>query len=157
MSKVDFSYKRIADPVHGTIGLSELEIGIINTSVFQRLRNVRQLGLVNHVFPAADYSRFAHSVGVCHIAGLILNNLRLQGARLTDGVIQEYRLAALLHDVGHYPFSHAMETVVGDYYRRAAIVGDSSNTENGGGESGDQETIRTFYDHERVGREILGE
>ena len=56
-----FQVKRIADPVHGTIGLSELETRVIGTRVFQRLRNIQHLGLAHLVFPAADYSRLSHS------------------------------------------------------------------------------------------------
>lgn len=72
----EFNAKRIADPVHGTIGLSALEARVISTRAFQRLRNVKQLGLAYYVFPGADYSRFSHSIGVCHITGRILSALR---------------------------------------------------------------------------------
>src|SRR5713101_5180121 len=113
-----FDAKRVADPVHGTIGLSELEAAVINTGAFQRLRNVKQLGLAPLVFPGADYSRFSHCLGACHVTGSILEALRSSGSAdsLTDERIQIYRLSALLHDVGHYPFSHAMEEAVKDYY-----------------------------------------
>src|ERR1700723_1913060 len=101
--------KRIADPVHGTIELRDVELEIVGTNIFQRLRNVKQLGLAHLVYPAADYSRFSHSLGACHVAGLITN--ALTGGKhieLSDADISLYRVAALLHDVGHYPFSHAM-------------------------------------------------
>ncbi len=112
-----FHAKRIADPVHGTIGLSDLEIRVINTRVFQRLRNVHQLGLAHLVFPGANYSRFSHSIGVCFVTGLILENLRRSGVPgIAEDDIQLYRLAGLLHDIGHYPFSHAMEDAIANHY-----------------------------------------
>ena len=59
--------KRVADAVHGTIGLSDLEVQVMNTQVFQRLRNVKQLGLADYVFPGASYSRLSHSLCACHV------------------------------------------------------------------------------------------
>lgn len=109
-----FNHKRIADPVHGTIGLSELEAKIVSTPVFQRLRNVSQLGLAPLVFPGANYSRFSHSIGVCHVTGAILENLRRSQA-IDEREFVVYRLAGLLHDIGHYPFSHAMEHAITNY------------------------------------------
>src|SRR5579862_6668732 len=110
-----FNEKRIADPVHGTIGLSALEANIIGTPAFQRLRNVKQLALAPLVYPGANYTRFSHSLGVCHVTGLILTALQQttqfsdSEGSISDDEIQLYRLAALLHDIGHYPFSHVME------------------------------------------------
>jgi HD superfamily phosphohydrolase len=120
-----FSMKRIADPIHGSIGLSELELAVINSKVFQRLRNIKQLGLAYLVFQGADYSRFSHSVGVCHVTGLIMESLRESGTAGTidDRELQLYRLAGLLHDVGHYPFSHAMEHAIADHYSNKILEG----------------------------------
>ena len=110
--------RRIADPVHGTIGLSELEIELISTQAFQRLRNVKQLGLAHLVFPGADYSRLAHSLGVNHVTGRILNSLADNtGQEINDGEYELYRIAGLLHDIGHYPFSHTFENAVSSFYR----------------------------------------
>ncbi|MBM3301872.1 MAG: HD domain-containing protein, partial [Deltaproteobacteria bacterium] len=138
------------DPVYGTIGLSELEIQVINTHAFLRLRNVKQLGLAYYVFPGADYSRFAHSLGCCHVAGRILDSIRRTdpGADISDYDIQLYRLAGLLHDVGHYPFSHAMEDAIKDYY-----TGDIVDWQEGQKSTKDNE--RSIFKHERVGREVL--
>jgi len=72
----NFNFKRVADPVYKTVGLSKLEVSVVNTKVFQRLRNVKQLGLAHLVFPGADYSRFSHSLGVCHVTGRMLEALR---------------------------------------------------------------------------------
>lgn len=101
--------KQVADPLYGTIGLTQLEVEVIGTPVFQRLTNVNQLGIVHLVFPGAQYTRFAHSIGVCHVAGKILDSIAASGYDLSDDEWQRYRLAALLHDVGHYPFSHTFE------------------------------------------------
>jgi HD superfamily phosphohydrolase len=107
-----FHYGRITDAVHGTFGISELESDIISTPVFQRLHNVRQLGLAHLVYPGAEYSRFAHSLGACHVAGRMLRGINQNCQKqLDDDEIQMYRLTGLLHDLGHYPFSHAMEYV----------------------------------------------
>ena len=136
-----FNTKRIADPVHGTIGLSELEVRVIGTRVFQRLRNVKQLGLAHLVFPGAGYTRFEHSIGVCHVTGLILENLRgNRVCEIDDNEIQLYRLAGLLHDVGHYPFSHAMEDAIDNYYSAGLGAG---------------EDPLEFHNHERVSKHVL--
>ncbi len=89
-----FERKRIADPIHGTMGFSELELEIIHTRAFQRLRNIKQLGLAYFVYPGADHSRFSHSLGVCHVTGMILESLmKHSGADLDERGVQEYRLA----------------------------------------------------------------
>jgi HD superfamily phosphohydrolase len=77
------------------------------------------------VYPGANYSRFAHSLGACHIAGRMVKAINLNclaGQRRNEDELQKYRLAALLHDVGHYPFSHAMEHVVQDHYKGLAYL-----------------------------------
>lgn len=101
--------KRIADPVHGTIALSDLEVELLQTLTFQRLRGIKQLGLANLVFPGADYSRLSHCIGVCHITGRLIEGINDKAHRIPDEDTAMYRAAALLHDVGHYPFSHSME------------------------------------------------
>lgn len=146
-----FSQKRIADPVHGPIGLSRVELDVIESPAFQRLRNVRQLGLAHYVFPGADYSRFAHSVGTCHLTGRILDRLRIgKQIEMGDDEVQRYRLAALLHDVGHYPFSHAMEVAVSDHYSKALLERKGRASEN--------VVVRrlpTHYSHESLGKVVL--
>ena len=90
----------ISDPVHGYIYLSEVERDIVDTYVFQRLRRISQLAGAHLTYPAAQHSRFEHSLGTMHIAGLAGNVLVNKG--YFDGdEIQNLRLAALLHDVGH--------------------------------------------------------
>lgn len=142
-----FHSRRISDPVHGTFGLSQLEADIISTGVFQRLHNVKQLGLAHLVYPGADYSRFSHSLGACHLAGRILRAIQQNCPyrKIRDEEIQLYRLAGLLHDLGHYPFSHATEQIIADHYKGGAYL-----------EGGDPPTDEpASYDHENLGRAII--
>lgn len=143
-----YDVKRVADPVHGTIGLSDLEVQVMNTQVFQRLRNVKQLGLAHYVYPGADYSRLSHSLGACHITGRILDSLRRNDSSfsVSDADFQLYRLAGLLHDIGHYPFSHAMEEALKNHYERFA----QARADH------DQPATRQKpLNHEKVGRDII--
>ena len=150
----DFNRKHISDPVYKTIGLSELETEIIDTPVFQRLRRVKHLGLVGLVYPGADFSRFDHSLGVCHITGRILSAIKNANPNLdiSDDEIQKYRLAGLLHDIGHYPFSHPMEKAIKEYYPQSYM--DPKNSIERSSSSNEQTEIK-FMGHEQVGVEIL--
>ncbi len=92
-------------------------IGIIDTAAFQRLRYIRQLGFAHLVYPGATHTRFDHAVGVYHLAGLALHSLR-QRSKVPEEVWQDAQLipyAALLHDIGHYAFSHALEELESDW------------------------------------------
>lgn len=104
----------IRDPVHGSIHLLDEEIPIIRDNFFQRLRNIKQLGFSEYVFPGATHTRFIHSIGVMNVADKAFN--RLFKDNLFDIDIQRlketFRLACLLHDVGHAPLSHSTETVM---------------------------------------------
>lgn len=168
-NKTNYHYKQITDPIHGTVGLSKLETEILSTRTFQRLHNVRQLGLAHLVFPGAGYSRFAHSVGACFNAGALLDAIQRNSRQeISDERIAAYRLAALLHDIGHYPFSHATEHLIKKYYSDrhaqtalleqtspekagigAAVVGTASPSTPVVGKD------ITAYDHEDLGKVIL--
>ncbi len=100
----------IRDPVHGYIFVTELERKLIDTSIFQRLHNIRQLAGAQLCYPGADHTRFGHSLGVMHLAGLLTERLVGQGYLDSDS-LQEMRLAGLLHDIGHGPFSHIYEEI----------------------------------------------
>jgi len=102
----------ITDPVHRYISFSAVERDLIDTSVFQRLRRIRQLAGAHLVYPSAQHSRFEHSLGTMHIAGYAGESLLRKGFIDREDKLQELRLAALLHDVGHGPFSHLFEEVL---------------------------------------------
>jgi len=110
------SLQRIRDPLHNLIEFADVELErvlwrVIQTRPFQRLRRVRQLGFSDLVYPGASHSRFAHSLGVFHTARRLMDVVRSrqQGGSPTRENIA--LAAALVHDVGHGPFSHAFETV----------------------------------------------
>jgi len=109
--------KYINDPVYGGIPVTKLELQLIDTPVFQRLRGLRQLAKVNLVFPGAEHSRYVHSLGVLYIMGLMTEHLLKQGMIVEDDVVK-MRVAALLHDIGHYPLSHLGECVYGYFEDR---------------------------------------
>ena len=102
----------ITDPVHGYIRFSEVEKDLIDTAIFQRLRRIRQLAGAHLVYPGAQHSRFEHSLGTMHIAGYAGETLLAKGYLGDEDKVQKLRLAALLHDVGHGPFSHLFEEVL---------------------------------------------
>ncbi len=102
------------DPIHGFIRADELESALLNSRPMQRLRFIHQLGLTFLVFPGAEHSRFAHALGVMHLAGRVYDALASKSSGLlpTNPGSRERRLvrvAALLHDMGHAPFSHTAE------------------------------------------------
>ncbi|MCU0428732.1 MAG: HD domain-containing protein [Cytophagaceae bacterium] len=102
--------KIINDPVYGFINVeSDLIYDIIEHPWFQRLRRIKQLGLTELVYPGALHHRFHHALGAMHLMGLALNNLRLKGVHISEEEYEAAQLAILLHDVGHGPFSHALE------------------------------------------------
>lgn len=103
----------IRDPIHGLIQLTQKELDLINTKAFQRLRRIRQLAMAFLVYPGTLHTRFDHSIGVMHIAGRICN--RLKQFSDIDVECDQVRLAALLHDIGHGPFSHVSEHLLDKY------------------------------------------
>jgi uncharacterized protein len=102
--------KIINDPVYGFITLhSELIYDIIDHPYFQRLRRIKQLGLTDLVYPGAHHTRFHHALGAMHLMSMALDNLRGKGTNITPEEYEGALLAILLHDIGHGPFSHALE------------------------------------------------
>lgn len=155
-SHAPFNFRRITDPVHGTVGLSELEYQIINRSrAFKRLRNIKQLGLAHYVFPAADYSRLSHSVGVCHLVGRMLGSLRRTGQTISDQEIQTYRLAGLFHDLGHYPFSHTMEDAVRDAFAKDRNILPKNGAKKSAARRKPSQFSEPPFVHEQLGLKIL--
>jgi len=106
--------RTVRDPLWQNVRLDEPAAAIVDAPEFQRLRRVKQLGFAHLVYPGAIHTRFLHALGVHHLTGRAIEALRSRGelAKLDAAQaagVQVVRLAALLHDVGHYPFSHAME------------------------------------------------
>jgi HD superfamily phosphohydrolase len=102
------------DPIHGRIELPEYCINIIDTIEFQRLRYLKQLGLLNYVFYGATHTRFEHSIGVCWLAGEWIKHLARKQPELniTEKDIKIVQIAGLVHDIGHGPFSHTFERFI---------------------------------------------
>ena len=151
----EFEKGKIHDPVHNTINLSEVEIKIINSKAFQRLRNIKQLGLVSYVFPGADYTRFSHSVGVCHLTSKLYDAYSKVKGTTDDDEKQKYRLAGLLHDIGHYPFSHAMEGAIKLHVDECRSEGFVERISDVSETPMDISPLGGYLKHESVGREIL--
>ena len=136
-------YKIIHDTIHGNVELSKLAMMFVDTSTFQRLRYLKQLGLAHYVFPSANHTRFEHSIGTYHLAKLYLAQLKAssdvneinepltQISQLVDYfkeipnenscnkyiLLDQYiceliQIAALLHDLGHGPFSHMYDDII---------------------------------------------
>ncbi len=104
------SQKIINDPVYGFITIpSELIFTIIDHPFFQRLRRIKQLGLTDFVYPGALHTRFHHAIGAMHLMSITLDNLRIKGTEISDDEYEAALIAILLHDIGHGPFSHALE------------------------------------------------
>lgn len=98
------------DPVYGFITIpDELIFEVVEHSWFQRLRRIRQLGLTSMVYPGALHTRFHHAIGAMHLMHLAIETLRSKGFQITTEESEGVRLAILLHDIGHGPFSHALE------------------------------------------------
>jgi len=131
-----WEFKIIRDPIHGYIGLTELEIRLLDTPPLQRLRRIKQLANTHLVYPGALHTRFDHSVGVLHVA----NRLAVQ-LGFNDEERELVRLAALTHDVGHSAFSHVGEKAV-HHYSKEELNKEREST-------GEAEV------HELVTREIL--
>ncbi|WP_406660006.1 HD domain-containing protein [Methanolobus sp. ZRKC3] len=106
--------KVIRDPIHGYIKMDKLTLSLIDSSLMQRLRRIRQLGLSNLVYPGANHTRFEHSLGVMHLASLLTEGI----STVSQEEKEELRVAALLHDIGHGPYSHVTEGLMKHYTRQ---------------------------------------
>lgn len=115
------SHRDVRDPIHGFIRIEGREGAIVDAPVFQRLRQVRQLAMAYLTYPSATHSRFEHTLGVLHVAGRMCARLGVDAPHS-----QTIRFAALLHDIGHGPFSHPSEEVL------AAVASDDVKKKAGG-------------------------
>jgi hypothetical protein len=106
--------KIIKDPVHGYVEVDESLLPLLDAPVMQRLRSIRQLGFSYLVYPGANHTRFEHSLGTMHLAGLMARQLDLPA-----GEALLVKTAALLHDIGHGPYSHAIEPFMEEYTGRS--------------------------------------
>jgi uncharacterized protein len=106
-------HKILNDPVYGFITIpSELIFSIIDHPYFQRLRRIKQLGLTDYVYPGALHTRFHHAIGAMHLMSITLDNLRHKGIEISEEEYEAGLIAILLHDIGHGPFSHALEFTI---------------------------------------------
>lgn len=110
-------YKIIRDSVHGDILLENKYLKIIDTLEFQRLRRIKQLSVASMVFPGAEHTRFSHSIGTFYVMGKIIEHFdkiffELKIPKINEKDKEVALLSALLHDIGHGPFSHAFESVL---------------------------------------------
>jgi hypothetical protein len=107
---------RIRDPVHNFLHLPDEFLPLVNSPVLQRLRGIRQLALASLVYPGALHTRFDHTLGVAHVAREMAESLNL-----TANELRLVQLAALLHDIGHGPFSHVSEASLVRYADKATL------------------------------------
>ncbi len=105
--------KYIQDPIHGQLKLEDWQVEIIDTREFQRLRRISQIGFANLVYPGANHTRFEHSLGTMHIAKMLVERMDAEKDEKDEIVA-----SALLHDIGHAPFSHCSEVLMERYLRR---------------------------------------
>ena len=116
--------KFIRDPVHDVVifdtdrPTDRLLFRLLNAAEFQRLRRIRQLGMAHLAYPGADHSRYAHSLGVMQVARRFLDRFAAQGVAISEEERRACLCAALLHDLGHGPYSHVFERVTGVRHER---------------------------------------
>lgn len=110
MSTIINKRKIINDPVHGFIIIpTPFIFDLLEHPYVQRLRRIKQLGLTSLVYPGATHTRFQHALGAVHLMGLAIENIRQKGTEITEEEAEAVTVAILLHDIGHGPFSHALE------------------------------------------------
>ena len=108
----------VRDVIHGSIELYPWEIAVIDSDAFQRLRNIKQLGFSEFAYPCAVHNRYIHSIGACHLAGMVFQSVFKDYFFSSQETYHHFfylaRVCALLHDIGHGPFSHAIENAMPD-------------------------------------------
>ncbi|MCH8872532.1 HD domain-containing protein, partial [candidate division KSB1 bacterium] len=120
---LDSPFKRFSDPVHGFISVPRtLLLDLIQTPEVQRLRRIRQLGVGYLVFPGGEHMRFTHALGAMALMQDTLASLAEKGTPITPEEHRAALAAALLHDVGHGPFSHTLEFELIDGFRHVPVL-----------------------------------
>ena len=113
MAYLTNKHKIINDPVYGFISIpGDFIFDLIEHPWFQRLRNIKQLGLTSFVYPGANHSRFQHGLGALHLMHMAIRTLRSKGVVISQEEEEGTFIAILLHDAGHGPFSHALENSI---------------------------------------------
>ena len=113
MASASNKKKIFNDPIYGFVSIpDELHFDIIEHPYFQRLRRIKQVSMTNLVYPGANHTRFAHSLGTMHLMRRAIQLLRGKGYEITDEELEAASLAILLHDSGHGPFSHTLENTI---------------------------------------------
>lgn len=129
-------FKIINDPVHGFIKIPhEILFDVIEHPYFQRLRRISQTGLLNLIFPGATHTRFHHALGAMHLMFIALETLKLKEVKISKEEEKSAMLAILLHDIGHGPFSHALENMLMDNWHHeklSLLLMNKMNEEFGG-------------------------
>jgi len=150
--------KILNDPVYGFISIpSDLIYDIIEHPYFQRLRRIKQLGLTDFVYPGALHTRFHHAIGAMHLMSITLDNLRSKRIPISEEEYEASLLAILLHDVGHGPFSHALENTILQkipHEELSILVMERLNEEMKGGLSLTLEIFRNQY-HRRFFHQLV--
>jgi len=110
------SHKTVNCPLHGVITLTPRMCEIIDTPEYQRLHKLRQLGVTHHVYPSANHTRFEHSLGVSHLAKILVNSIIEKHPEfdMIDSDVELFQIAGLIHDIGHGPFSHLYDDEIID-------------------------------------------
>lgn len=136
----------VVDSIHGDIRLTPTERRVIDTGSFQRLRRIKQLQMGHLTYPNATHTRFAHSLGTL---GIMERVVQLPGLSLEKHEREDLRLAALLHDVGHYPYSHLVEGLDAVRLTEEQVRADASQKS--------AEVPVPYPDHEELGRSVVND
>jgi len=147
--------KVVRDPIHGYVEIHDHEFPIIDTLPFQRLRGIKQLARADLVYPSLVHTRFEHSLGVMHVASEIGKRLKLD-----EPDLKILRLAALLHDIGHGPFSHVFENVLENGTHEGVtrkIITENKEITDAIGRCGvdPEDVLEVFDDKTSISHEIL--
>ena len=136
MANSPYKPKIVNDPVHGFMRIpTALCLTLIEHPWFQRLRWIRQLGLAHFVYPGAQHTRFQHALGAMHLMDQVIDVLRSKGCDISDNEAEAVMIAILLHDIGHGPFSHALESSIVTGFGHEALslmFMEELNRQNGG-------------------------